>query len=156
MQPDFPFPNEPFALVAETTLDGERLTREAEQLARDRATSDSLQLQVGTVAPRGPSPQSEICNLKSEINETHTNIWAEAQAKYDAGDRSWTQTNEATFYYFLEVLPPLMTRGAFAPGEAWKDNRDGHPLYLWFRQRGPIFEARIATRHEMGHLSNDL
>lgn len=78
-------------------------------------------------------------------------ICQQAEKKYEAGDRSWTETDEETYYYFLEVLPPIQMRGAFAPSEAWKDDSTGRPLYLWFRKFSGKFEARYATREEIAN-----
>jgi hypothetical protein len=45
-QHEFDWGPEPFTLVAETTQDGERVKREAEQRERDRQEGESRQLEV--------------------------------------------------------------------------------------------------------------
>ena len=72
-----------------------------------------------------------------------------AEQKYNAGDRSWTETDQETYDYFLEVLPPIYVPGAFAPSEPWKDDPTGQPLFLFFRNKNGRREARYASVKDM-------
>ena len=45
-QSELPIASEPFALVPEGALDGDRVTRERVQSAQDRAEADTHQLQI--------------------------------------------------------------------------------------------------------------
>lgn len=76
-------------------------------------------------------------------------IYTEAKAKYVAGDRSWTATDEETREHFLNVMPPIYAPGMFACSEAWSHTPDGEPIYIWFRSGGPTgVEARFSTERE--------
>jgi hypothetical protein len=76
--------------------------------------------------------------------------WVIPEMAYDAGDREWFPTTAEFYDEMLNVLPPLnwthtaALGSCFAVSEAWKDGRDGRPVYLWFKTRGGL-GCRIAS-----------
>ena len=63
------------------------------------------------------------------------------------------QVDEETYWYALEVLPPIYAKGCWAMSEAWShDHQTGEATYYWFAANGPVlkkgtkFYATLATR----------
>lgn len=78
-----------------------------------------------------------------------TNTAEAAKELYNQGNREWVETDEDTFHYFLNVLPPIYGRGCFACSEEWTHTSKGEGVYIWLRQVGNKYEARYATAAEM-------
>jgi hypothetical protein len=74
-----------------------------------------------------------------------------AQELFEQNNRAWVETDEDTFYHFLNVLPPIYGRGCFACSEPWTHNRRGEGVFIWLRNLGggDKYEARYATIKEM-------
>lgn len=46
-----------------------------------------------------------------------------------------TKVDEDTYWYALEVLPPIYAKGCFGMGEQYSFSPDGQPTYYWFTSR---------------------
>jgi hypothetical protein len=94
-----------------------------------------------------PGEVCPYCKLSPSVIRTLVTNWKKPEAEYTQGNRAWLPCTETFWYEMLGVLPPLYVATVWGVSEAWKDNEQGQPLYLFFRQ--DPYACRVATVAEI-------
>ena len=77
---------------------------------------------------------------------TFKDFVATVDADYDNGRRTWRETAEAIYTYFLGAVPPAFaTHGIFAMGEPYTHDDRGRPVFLFFAERDGRYFAQHGT-----------
>ena len=58
------------------------------------------------------------------------------------------EIEEETYWYYLEVLPPIYAKGCFGLGEPYDHNNQGEEITVWCCQRNKKFYGFLGTKTE--------
>lgn len=76
---------------------------------------------------------------------------------YRDGANAWRSINEARWWHFLEVLPPINYPGGFMVSEPYSHDSRGVPVYLACVKCGNgVFAARLVPRDQASNLTSEL
>jgi hypothetical protein len=83
----------------------------------------------------------------THVNDQNKKDWS---LMCDAMRSHIVQVHQDTYYYFLEVLPPIYVKGGFLVDEPLSHTKEGEPIYYFFfsvgEQPRKKYYGTISTR----------